>query len=36
MFGTLFVERSKPLKYDYPMLYAPEKRRAIKAELQKA
>ena len=36
VFGTLFVERSKPLQYDYPMLYAPEKRKAIKAELQKA
>ena len=36
VFGTLLVERSTPLKYDYPMLYAADKRRAIKAELQKA
>ncbi len=36
VFATLHVERTRPLKYDYPMLYAPEKRRAIKAELQKA
>jgi phosphonopyruvate decarboxylase len=36
VFGTLFVERTRPLKYDYPALYAADKRRAIMAELQKA
>jgi thiamine pyrophosphate-dependent acetolactate synthase large subunit-like protein len=36
VFGTLFVERSRPLTYDYPALYAADKRRAIKAELSKA
>jgi phosphonopyruvate decarboxylase len=36
VFGTLFIERAKPLQYDYPLLYAADKRRAIKAELQKA
>ena len=35
VFGALHVERTRPLNYDYPALYAPEKRRAIKAELQK-
>jgi thiamine pyrophosphate-dependent acetolactate synthase large subunit-like protein len=35
VFGTLHVERSRPLTYDYPMLYSAEKRRALKAELQK-
>ena len=35
VFATLFVERSRPLTYEYPALYAPEKRRAIKAELRK-
>jgi thiamine pyrophosphate-dependent acetolactate synthase large subunit-like protein len=33
VFATLFVERSRPLTYDYPALYAPEKRRAIKETL---
>jgi hypothetical protein len=35
VFATLFVERSRPLTYDYPALYAPEKRSALKAELRK-
>jgi thiamine pyrophosphate-dependent acetolactate synthase large subunit-like protein len=35
VFATLYVERSRPLKYDYRALYAAEKRRALKAELQK-
>ena len=35
VFATLFVERSRPLTYDYPALYAPEKRRALRAELRK-
>jgi thiamine pyrophosphate-dependent acetolactate synthase large subunit-like protein len=33
VFVTLRVERSKPLTYDYPLLYAAEKRRALKAAL---
>jgi thiamine pyrophosphate-dependent acetolactate synthase large subunit-like protein len=36
VFGTLHVERSRPLTYDYRGLYASEKRRALKAELQKS
>jgi sulfopyruvate decarboxylase subunit beta len=36
VFGTLHVERSRPLTYDYIALYAPEKRAALKAELRKA
>jgi sulfopyruvate decarboxylase subunit beta len=36
VFATLHVERSRPLTYDYRALYAADKRRAIKAELQKA
>lgn len=36
VFGTLHVERTRPLTYDYRALYAADKRRAIKAELQKA
>jgi sulfopyruvate decarboxylase subunit beta len=35
VFATLHVERSRPLTYDYPSLYAADKRRAIKAELTK-
>lgn len=35
VFATLHVERSRPLSYDYPTLYAPEKRRAIVEELAK-
>ena len=35
VFGTLHVERSHPLAYDYRGLYAADKRRALKAELQK-
>ncbi len=31
VFATLHVEPSKPLKYDYPSLYDPEKRKAFKA-----
>ena len=33
VFATLKVERSKPLTYDYPTLYAADKRKAIKAAL---
>ncbi|MEA2936554.1 MAG: hypothetical protein QOC56_58, partial [Alphaproteobacteria bacterium] len=29
------VERSRPLTYDYPMLYSADKRRALEAELRK-
>jgi sulfopyruvate decarboxylase subunit beta len=35
VFATLHVERSRPLTYNYPALYAADKRRAIKAELSK-
>jgi len=35
VFATLHVERSRPLKYDYPALYAADKRRALKAELNR-
>jgi sulfopyruvate decarboxylase subunit beta len=35
VFATLFVERSKPLTYDYPNLYDPARRAALKAALQK-
>src|SRR5580704_626829 len=31
VFATLKVERSRPLSYDYPTLYAADKRKAIKA-----
>jgi sulfopyruvate decarboxylase subunit beta len=34
VFATLEVERSKPLAYDYPTLYAADKREALKAVLQ--
>ena len=34
VFATLHVERSKPLTYDYPNLYDPARRKAIKAALQ--
>ncbi|HLH97406.1 MAG TPA: thiamine pyrophosphate-dependent enzyme [Xanthobacteraceae bacterium] len=33
VFATLRVERSKPLTYDYPLLYAADKRKALKAAL---
>src|SRR4051794_16202052 len=33
VFATLFVERSRPLTYDYPALYAADKRAAIRAAL---
>jgi sulfopyruvate decarboxylase subunit beta len=36
VFATLRVERSKPLSYDYPALYAADKRTALKAALQAA
>jgi sulfopyruvate decarboxylase subunit beta len=36
VFATLHLERTRPLKYDYPALYAASKRAAIKAELQRA
>jgi len=32
VFATLRVEPTKPLKYDYPSLYDPEKRKAFKAQ----
>jgi len=35
VFGTLHIERTRPLTYDYPTLYAAEKRRALKAELKR-
>ena len=34
VFATLRVERSKPLTYDYPNLYDPARRNALKAALQ--
>jgi sulfopyruvate decarboxylase subunit beta len=33
VFATLRVERSKPLSYDYPKLYDPLRRKALKAAL---
>jgi thiamine pyrophosphate-dependent acetolactate synthase large subunit-like protein len=33
VFATLRVERSRPLTYDYPTLYAADKRKALKAAL---
>ena len=33
--GTLHIERTRQLTYDYPALYAAEKRRALKAELKR-
>ena len=36
VFATLRVERSLPLSYDYRMLYAADKRRAIMDELAKS
>src|SRR5690349_24309470 len=36
VFATLYVERSRPLKYDYNELYSPARRAAIKAELQRS
>lgn len=34
IFATLHVERTKPLTYDYPNLYDPARRKALKAALQ--
>jgi sulfopyruvate decarboxylase subunit beta len=34
VFATLYVERSKPLTYDYADLYNPARRAALKAALQ--
>src|SRR2546423_7504306 len=34
VFATLRVEPSKPLTYDYPNLYAPRRRQALKAALR--
>jgi sulfopyruvate decarboxylase subunit beta len=34
VFATLHVEPSKPLTYDYPKLYDPARRKALKAALQ--
>ena len=34
VFATLYVERSKPLTYDYPNLYNPTRRAALKAALR--
>ena len=36
VFATLFVERTRPLTYDYPALYAADKRRAIMTALKQA
>jgi hypothetical protein len=33
VFATLHVEPSKPLTYDYPNLYDPARRKALKAAL---
>jgi hypothetical protein len=33
VFATLRVEPAKPLRYDYPKLYDPARRAALKAEL---
>jgi hypothetical protein len=33
VFATLRVERAKPLGYDYPKLYDPIRRAALKAAL---
>ena len=35
VFATLHIERTRPLTYDYPALYAAAKRQALKAELQR-
>ena len=35
VFATLHVEPSGPLTYDYPKLYDPARRQAIKAELER-
>jgi len=35
IFSTLHIERTRPLTYDYPALYAADKRRALKAELKR-
>jgi hypothetical protein len=34
VFATLRVEPSKPLTYDYPNLYDPARRKALKVALQ--
>jgi hypothetical protein len=34
VFATLHVEPSKPLTYDYPKLYDPARRKALKAALR--
>jgi len=34
VFATLHVEPSAPLNYDYPKLYDPARRKAIKAALR--
>ena len=34
VFATLHVEPTKPLTYDYPNLYDPARRKALKAALQ--
>ncbi len=34
VFATLRVEPTKPLNYDYPKLYDPERRKALKAALR--
>jgi sulfopyruvate decarboxylase subunit beta len=36
VFATLHVERSKQLTYDYPKLYDAERRKALKAALQRS
>jgi sulfopyruvate decarboxylase subunit beta len=35
VFATLHVERSQPLTYDYPKLYDPARRKALKAALMR-
>ena len=34
VFATLHIEPSKPLKYDYPSLYDPARRKAFKDAFQ--
>jgi phosphonopyruvate decarboxylase len=36
VFGTLYVEKSRPLKYDYKELYSAARRAAIRAELRQS
>jgi hypothetical protein len=36
VFGTLYVEKAQPLKYEYNELYSAARRDAIKAELRRS